>query len=172
MQELWEAIKNLPKGKAPGEDGILTEVFQTLWSIIGEDIKAWILEVLESRSIDTSLNSSKIVRIPKKGDKFLLTNYCPISFLGTPYKILVKTLTNRLKQHLDSWIVPSQTTFVQGRSIFDSVLMANEDISWAEESNQNLVILLLDFEKAFDRVSWNFLQASMLQLGFDTKWIS
>jgi len=43
MQELWEAIKNLPKGKAPGEDGILIEVFQTLWSIIGEDIKAWIL---------------------------------------------------------------------------------------------------------------------------------
>jgi hypothetical protein len=32
--------------------------------------------------------------------------------------------------------------------------------------------LLLDFEKAFDQVSWNFLQASMLQLGFDTEWIS
>ncbi len=68
--------------------------------------------------------------------------------------------------------MPSQTTFVQGRSIFDNVLMANEDISWAEESNQNLVILLLDFEKAFDQVSWNFLQASMLRLRFDTEWIS
>ncbi len=39
--------------------------------------------------------------------------------------------------------------------------MANEAISWAEENNQNLVILLLDFEKDFDEVSWNFLQASM-----------
>jgi hypothetical protein len=55
-----------------------------------------------------------------------------------------------------------QTTFVQGRSISNNVLMANEAISWVEESNQNLVILLLDFEKAFDHVSWNFLQASML----------
>jgi hypothetical protein len=55
----------------------------------------------------------------------------------------------------------SQTTFVQGRSIFYNVLMANEAISWAEENNQNLVILLLDFEKDFDEVSWNFLQASM-----------
>jgi len=112
------------------------------------------------------------VRIPKKGDKFVLTNYCLVSFLGTPYKILVKTLTIRLKQHLDSWIMPSQTIFIQGRSIFENVLMANEDISWAEESNQNLVILLLDFEKKFDQVSWNFVQASMLQLGFDTEWIS
>jgi hypothetical protein len=68
--------------------------------------------------------------------------------------------------------MPLQTTFVQGKNIFDNVLMANETISWAEESNQNLVILLLDFEKDFDQVSWNFLQASMLWLGFDTEWIS
>jgi len=30
MQELWEAIKDLPRGKALGEDGILTKVFQTI----------------------------------------------------------------------------------------------------------------------------------------------
>jgi hypothetical protein len=68
--------------------------------------------------------------------------------------------------------MPLQTTFVQGKSTFDNDLMANENISWAEKSNQNLVILLLDFEKAFDQVSWNFLQASMLRLRFDTEWIS
>ncbi len=102
----------------------------------------------------------------------MLTSYCPISFLGTPYKILVKTLTNHIKQHLNSRIMPLQTTFVQGKSIFDNVLMANENISWAEKSNQNLVMLLLDFEKAFDQVSWNFLQASKLRLQFDTEWIS
>jgi hypothetical protein len=70
--------------------------------------------------------------------------------LGTPYKILAKTPANHLKWHLDSWIMPSQTTFLQGRRIFDNVLMANEAISWVEENNQTLVILLLDFEKAFD----------------------
>jgi hypothetical protein len=68
--------------------------------------------------------------------------------------------------------MPLQTAFVQGRSIFYNILMANEAISWAEKSNQNLVILLLDFEKDFDEVSWNFLQASMLWLGFDIEWIS
>ncbi len=77
------------------EDGIPTEVFQALWPVIREDIKAWVLEFFKSRSIDTSFNSSKIVFTPKKGDRFLLINYCPIYFLDTPYKILAKTLANR-----------------------------------------------------------------------------
>jgi len=42
MQELWEAIKDLPRGKALGEDGILTKVFQAFWPNMGKDIKAWI----------------------------------------------------------------------------------------------------------------------------------
>jgi hypothetical protein len=104
MQGLWEAVKDFPKGKVLGEDGILIKVFQALWPDIGKDIKAWILRVLNFRSIDTSYNSNKIVFIPKKNDKFLLINYRPIYHLGPTYKALMKTLSNHLKQHLDSWI--------------------------------------------------------------------
>jgi hypothetical protein len=35
MQELWEAIKDLPKGKALGENGIFTKVFQARWLDVG-----------------------------------------------------------------------------------------------------------------------------------------
>jgi hypothetical protein len=68
--------------------------------------------------------------------------------------------------------MPSQTTFVQGRNIFDNVMMANKAIFYAKENNQDLALLLLDFEKTFAWVSWSFLQASMLQLRFNTTWIS
>lgn len=44
-------------------------------------------------------------------------------------------------------------------------------MEWARESKQNLVILLLDFEKAYDRVNWSFLQQSMTKLGFCQTWI-
>jgi len=46
--------------------------------------------------------------------------------------------------------------FVEGRSILDNVFMAQESLGWAEESNQDLVFLLLDFEKTFDRIEWGF----------------
>ena len=34
-----------------------------------------------------------------------------------------------------------------------------------------MVVLLLDFEKAYDRVDWDFLQGTMLRFGFEDSWI-
>jgi hypothetical protein len=42
---------------------------------------------------------------------------------------------------------------------------------WAEESNQDLVLLLLDFEKAFDKIEWSFLFEVLANLDFCPKWI-
>jgi hypothetical protein len=58
----------------------------------------------------------------------------------------------------------NQTGFVEGQSILDNVFMAQEGFGWAEESNQDLVLLLLDFEKAFDRIEWGFLFRALEQV--------
>jgi hypothetical protein len=48
--------------------------------------------------------------------------------------------------------------------------MAQEGLGWAEESNQDLVLLLLDFEKAFDKIEWDLFKA-LEKLGFSRTWI-
>ena len=41
----------------------------------------------------------------------------------------------------------------------------------AESCGEDLVILFLDFEKAYDRVDWSFLHQVMFRRGFSRKWI-
>jgi hypothetical protein len=60
---------------------------------------------------------------------------------------------------------------VEGRSILDNVFMAQEALEWAEENNQDLVLLLLNFKKAFDRIEWDFLFKGLKTLGFSDVWV-
>jgi len=91
--------------------------------------------------------------------------------LGSLYKILAKILVGRIQGVLPHIIRPNQTGFVEGRSILDNVYLAQEALVWAEEDNQDLVLLLLDFEKAFDRIEWAFLFKALEVFGFDSTWV-
>jgi hypothetical protein len=90
--------------------------------------------------------------LPKIGDQARLSNWRPITLLGSIYKILAKTLAGRIQLAFTHIIRLNQTGFVEGRNILDNVFMAQEALRWAKESDQDLVLLLLDFEKAFDRI--------------------
>jgi hypothetical protein len=80
---------------------------------------------------------------------------------------LYKILAKRLQTFLPSIIRPNQTGFVQGRCIFDNTFLAQEAQDWAEESNQDLVLLLLNF----DRIEWSFLFEALAKLEFCPQWI-
>jgi hypothetical protein len=48
----------------------------------------------------------------------------------------------------------------------DNIFLAEESITWATESKQNLVVILIDSEKAFNWVNWTFLQGTMRTMEF------
>lgn len=114
-------------------------------------------EIKSTGELQPNIKKGKIVLISKTGDPTLVTNYHPITLLNSTYKVQAKLIAARLKPMLPSLIQPSQTGFVPKRNILNNIFAAEESIEWAVESKQDLVLMLLDFEKAFDRVNWSFL---------------
>lgn len=165
-------MKQLPSGKAPGVDSIPAEFYQELWDNIDRDVFNFVTEAITQATLADELNISKITLLPKSEDRLRIKNYRPISLLNTLYKVVAKVYANCMKPILHHWILPSQTGFVPNRCILDNIFLAFESIEWALENQQALSMILLDFEKAYDRVNWTFLQQAMARMGFHNTWIT
>jgi hypothetical protein len=170
-KDIINTIKALPKGKASGHDGVPMEFYHELADEVALALLSAFSEMLNAGSTSTYINKGLITLIPKARDRARLGNWRPITLLGSIYKILAKTLIGRIQPTLSHVIRPNQTGFVEGRSILDNIFMAQEALGWAEESEQNLVLLFLDFEKAFDRIEWGFLFSALTKLGFSKTWV-
>ena len=95
-----------------------------------------------------------ITLIPKEPEAKSLKKFRPISLLNCRFKIFGKMLNNRLITVADRLIASNQTTFIKGRYILESVVAAHELIHEVHRSKELGFILKLDYEKAYDRVSW------------------
>jgi hypothetical protein len=59
---------------------------------------------------------------------------------------------------------------VKGRNIMNSVLTLHEILHETKRRGQIGVVLKLDFEKAYDKVCWEFLWQCLEKIGFHEKW--
>ena len=90
--------------------------------------------------------------------------------MGSVYKLLSKVLANRLRVVLDSLISETQNSFVGGRKILNSVLIANECLDSRLKCHSPGVVCKLDIEKAYDHVNWDALLYLLNRMGFGLKW--
>lgn len=90
--------------------------------------------------------------------------------VGCIYKIIAKLMAKRLQKVISSLIGPLQSSYIQGRQILDGALIASEIIESCKRRNTEATLLKLDFHKAYDSVSWSFLQWIMDKMNFPPQW--
>jgi hypothetical protein len=90
--------------------------------------------------------------------------------LNVSFKIFTKVATNRKNLVAQKVIWPSQTAFLPGRYILEGVTILHETIHELHRKKLSGVIFKVDFENAYDKVKWPFLQQALRMKGFSPLW--
>ena len=102
-EEIRVALFQMHPSKAPGPDGMSAVFYQKIWDV-GADIIEHALHILNHGGEVFDINHTHVVLIPKKKVCETPRDYRPISLCNVLYKIISKTLANRMKEVLPSII--------------------------------------------------------------------
>ena len=162
----------MKNGKTPGIDGFPAEFFKVFWVKLKHMIYRSIKFVYKLGELPVTMRQCVISCLPKGNkDRSILQNWRPISLLSVLYKIISAAIANRLKSTLESLIDKTQTGFIHDRYIGHSTRLVYDIMYHTEKFKKEGLLMLIDFEKAFDSLSWKFLYNVLKFLGFGTKFI-
>ena len=170
-EEIRAAVWDCGSEKSPGPDGLNFKFIKQFWEVLKPDFRRFFDEFHANGVFPRGSNASFITLIPKLKDPQNLSEYRPISLIGCVYKIVAKLLANRLKKVMPNIIDKKQSAFISGRHLLHSVLIANEAVEEAKRCHKPCLVFKVDYERAYDSVSWVFLSYMMRRLGFCPKWI-
>ena len=164
--EFTMAVKALKRNKTPGIDGLPGEFYQFFWPRISDLYIGAIRHAQKVGKLHTSARRGIITLIPKKDrDPLMIKNWRPLTMLTTDYKIFVSILAARIKLILPSIIGEHQTGFMQGRQISTTVRTTIDITQQAKSKKNSGYLLVLDFEKCFDRIEYSAITGSMRFFG-------
>ncbi|KAJ9534914.1 hypothetical protein QJQ45_029577 [Haematococcus lacustris] len=169
-EELGRALHGCAHSKAPGLDGLPLEVYDRLWVELGRPLRATLQEALAD-TVDPAplaeFQTGIITLVPKAGKlRDQVAGYRPITLLDCDVRLVARAVEDRLQLPLDLLVSPSQSAFILGRDISDSVQFHLGLLEYLQHRGSPAWLLLLDLAGAYDNVSWGLLQDTMEAMGF------
>ena len=176
VQEMTKYLKKCKNNVSPGSSGFTNDFYKFLW----RDIKYFVINSVDYAFDHNRLSATQslgIINIIPKGDKDkrYLNNWRPLTLLNTLYKLISGCIAERIKPALPNLIHPDQKGFVAGRYIGEAIRTTYDTMNFAKENNRAGLILLIDFEKAYDSISFLFIQKCLTFYNFSDdiiKWVN
>ena len=167
-EEILHALQSLPVCKAPGFDCISPEAILTMWPSSKRSICEALNHFHSTNTIPCSWAKTKVILLPKTKSPKKCRDFRPISLCTTIYKLLTMILSIRLASIIPNIISDNQAGFIRGREMHDNIMLVQEiahSLHHLSLRKQGF-ILKVDFHKAFNSISWNFIRATLTKLGF------
>src|SRR5579864_8235140 len=160
-------LKELKLDKCPGLDGIHSKMLFELRKEISIPLAGLFSQSLETGVVPTDWKDAGVIPLFKKGKKFDVQNYRPVSITSIVCKIMESILKDVIVGHLEKHelIRDSQYGFTQGRSCLTNLLEFLEEVTVNMDEGKPVDVIYLDFSKAFDKVPHQRLYRKLLAHG-------
>ena len=156
VKELEDALTNVKNNKAPGPDGIKSELLKILTT--SETCKLTLLKCYNdilngSIKIPNGWKQSTTNMIPKVR-KPMVSDLRPIALINATYKLFMAIVKNKIEQHIEdiSEMDNLQAGFTKERRIEDNLFILNYCVNYSYRYNKQLIVTAIDFSKAFDSI--------------------
>lgn len=107
---------------------------------------------IDGKSI-REINHTFLTLVPKKNPPSSMNNYRQIACCNFMYKVLAKTLCDRLKFMLEFLISPNQQAFIPNRNIAEGVMLVHEQIRGFNSNGADRMCNKVDLNKAYDTIN-------------------
>ncbi|KAG0739794.1 hypothetical protein G6F16_011736 [Rhizopus arrhizus] len=151
--------KRCPKQSSPGSDSLGYTYLNLLYNLPCLETLVWQIydDALNKGIFPPSWKEIRIRLLPKKGDLTDLKNWRPIALINCDAKIFSRLLTHRMAPLMKRLINPFQKGFIQDRFIGENGMYVHLVLQQARHEKHHGLGLLLDQEKAYDRVLPDYL---------------
>jgi hypothetical protein len=170
--ECGKALMSMSNGKSPGGDGYPAEFFKFFWKHLGTFVVNSLNYAYDNGTLSETQRLGYITCIPKQDkDRKYIKNWRPITLLSTVYKIGSKALAERVKGVLPEIISQNQKGFIKDRFMHENTRIVYDLLQYTANHNIPGLLVLVDFEKAFDSLEWSFLWKAMQRFNFGESFI-
>ena len=153
--------------KATGPDDLSPRVLKELAHSICAPLTVLYQKSLDTATVPSDWKKARVSPIYKKGDKYLPSNYRPISLTCIASKLLEHIVTSNLNNFLETsgTLTPCQHGFRSCRSCESQLIELTSHISSLMDKGEEVDACFLDFSKAFDKVDHKKLVQKLSNIG-------
>ena len=162
-------LSSLDDHKASGPDEIPTTLLKKLATVISPVLTRIFQASLHQCLIPMDWKSANVVPVFKKGERSIPSNYRPVSLTCICCKLLEHIIYSHIFLHLKKYdiLCEEQHGFRANRSCETQLISTVNDIAKNMDAGKQTDVILLDFLKAFDRVSHMRLCHKLHHLGIN-----